>query len=283
MASKLKYFFFVFFVFIFGSFYLHAEYPIYILLTHPRATGTAFEKVIRTHDDITVLHAPYLDPYLIKKYGPNHAFTNSLPDSSLTFEDVTNKLFNMAKDSPVFFKESGYVLIEYLKEHPNFYNNPQVKIAFLIRDPAKSILSFYKKMPTVNESIIGYRQLWELFLLLKDQKQELPPIIDSDEFLKNPLASLSYLGNYWNLNFSENNLYWKNGYAEDWRLKDWYVEVANSTELGSYRGDVQRNKDGVPEYSEVIDEQERLRLQDLYIIQNVYYQNLLKYSFKITE
>jgi|GEM_PF-6298090 len=281
MTSKLKQFFFACFLLIFGN--LYAEYPIYILLTHPRATGTAFEKVIRTHDNITVLHAPYLDPYLIKKYGPHHTFTHSLPDASVTFEDITNKLFQIAKDSPVFFKESGYVLIEYLKDHPDFYNHPQVKIAFLIRDPAKSILSFYKKMATVNESIIGHRQLWELFLLLKDQQLELPTIIDSDEFLKNPLASLNHLGDYWKLSFNENNLCWENGYAEDWRLKDWYVEVASSTQLGSYRGDVQRNWDGIPEYAEVTDEKERLRLQDLYKIQNVYYQNLLKHSFKLTE
>lgn len=282
MTSNPKHFFLTFFLLIFGCFHLYAQYPIYILLTHPRATGTAFEKVIRTHDNITVLHTPYLDPYLIKKYGPNHTFTESLPDS-LTFEDVTNELFKIAKNSPVFFKESGYVLVEYLKEHPDFYNNPQVKIAFLIRDPAKSILSFYKKMPTVNESIIGHRQLWEIFVFLKNQKQELLPIVDSDEFLKNPLASLSYLGSYWKLDFNENNLCWENGYAKDWRLKDWYVEVASSTELGSYRGDVERNKDGIPEYLEVKDEKERLRLQNLYKIQNFYYQNLLKHSFRLTE
>jgi hypothetical protein len=283
MTPTLKYFFLFLLFLAFGGGYLHAEHPIYILLTHPRATGTAFEKVMRTHSDMTVLHAPYLDPYSIQKYGPNHIFTNSLPDSSLTFEDVTNKLFKMAKESPVFFKESGYVLVEYLKEHPEFYKNPQVKIAFLIRDPAKSILSFYRKMPTVNESIIGHRQLWELFVLLNGQEQKLPLIIDSDEFLKNPLASLNHLGNDWDLKFDENNLCWENGYAEDWRLKDWYVEVANSTELGSYKGDMERNEDGIPKYSEVADEKDRLRLQDLYKIQNVYYQQLLNHTFKSTD
>lgn len=261
---------------IFGN--LNADYPIFILLTHPRATGTAFEKVMRTCDQIQVLHAPYLDPYIIQKYGHNHSFTKNLPDLSITFDDVTNKLYAMAKISPVFFKESGYVILEYLKKHPEFYKNSQIKIGFLIRDPAKSILSFYKKMPTVNESIIGHKQLWELFVLLRDQLQEPPLVIDSDEFLKNPLFTLNQLGKNWDLTFNEQNLHWERGYEEDWHLKDWYMEVANSTELGASQPDIERNADGTPKYLEVEDEQDRLRLQDLYRIQTPYYQNLLKYS-----
>lgn len=258
---------------------VHADHPIFILLTHPRATGTAFEKVMRTCDGIQVLHAPYLDPYLLKKYGSDHPFTKSLPDPELHFEDVTNRLFTLAKKSPIFFKESGYVLLEYLKEHPEFYRNPQIKIAFLVRDPAKSILSFYKKMPAVDESIIGHRQLWELFVLFKTEQKD-PLIIDSDEFLKNPLQMLNHLGKHWGLDFKEDNLHWQSGYEEDWHLKDWYIEVANTTELGPYKGDVTRNDEGIPQYFEATNEKDRLRLQELYKIQNVYYQKLLQYAFK---
>lgn len=279
MTSKLR-FCLIFLLCAFVSNCVQADYPIFILLTHPRATATAFEKVMRTYDNMLVLHAPYLDPYLIKKYGLDHPFTRSLPNPSLTFEDVTNKLFAMAKEAPVFFKESGYLLVEYFKEHPEFYKNPQVKIAFLVRDPAKSILSYYRKMPTVGESIVGHRQLWELFKFLKDQQERIPLVIDSDEFLKNPLYILGQLGEHWELKFHENNLHWESGYAEDWHLKDWYVEVANSTELGPYKGEVARNEDGVPKYLEVTDEKDRLRLQDFYKNQNVYYQKLLQYALK---
>lgn len=257
-----------------------ADHPIFILLTHPRATGTAFEKVMRTCDRIQVLHAPYLDPYLINKYGSDHTFTKLLPNPFISFEDVTDKLVSLSKKSPIFFKESGYVLLEYFKQHPEFYRNPQVKIAFLIRDPAKSILSFYKKMPTVDESIIGHRQLWEFFVLLMMEQRKIPLIIDSDDFLKNPLPLLNDLGKHWGLEFKEDNLHWDRGYEEDWHLKDWYTEVANSTELGPYKGDIARNEEGVPQYLEVTNEKDRLRLQDLYKIQNVYYQKLLNYALK---
>ena len=258
---------------------VQADQPIYILATHPRATGTAFEKVIRTHKEITVLHAPFLDPYLVRKYGLNHPFTLQLPNPAITFDDVKNKLFALAKDSPVFFKESGYILVDYLKTNPEFYKNPQVKIAILIRDPAKSILSFYRKMPTVDESIIGHRQLWDIFTMLQENGKT-PLVIDSDAFLKTPLPILNKLGESWGLHFDEKNLKWESGFEEDWYLKDWYVEVAASTQLESYRGDVPRLEDGTPAYLEVADEKDRKRLQDFYRIQNVYYQKLMQYALK---
>jgi hypothetical protein len=255
---------------------LYASHPIYIMLTHPRATGTAFEKVMRTHGELTVLHAPYLDPYLAKKYGPSHSFTLTLKNPNITFDDITKELFSLAETAPVFFKESGYVLLKYLQENPAFYQNPQVKIAILVRDPAKSVLSFYKKMPGVTNSIIGHEQLWQLYELLSKKLEKPPVVIDSDEFLKNPLIQLARLEESWNLTFSPKNLSWEKGYADDWRLKEWYVEVAESTSLEAYRGDVERLSNGVPAYFEISDEQIRAKLQSFYEYQNIFYQKLLK-------
>ena len=254
---------------------LQADGPIYLLLTHPRATATAFEKVMRTHG-MQALHAPYLDPYLLKKYGPNHVLTSSLKDTGLTYEDVTRNIFTMAKSGPLFFKESGYLILDYFKQTPSLYKNPQVKIAFLIRDPAKSILSYYKRMPSVSEPIIGHRQLWDLYLFLKEQGIN-APVIDSDLLLKNPLKILNQLGTHWNLHFDESNLQWESGFAEEWHVKEWYVEVAYSTALKPYQGDLDRDSDGVPTYLEVTNESDRARLQDIFRIQNGYYQKFLQY------
>lgn len=193
---------------------LQANYPIYLLLTHPRATGTAFEKIMSTQKGIAILHGPFLEPYLTNKYPPDHPFVRSLKNPTVTYDDVKDRLFKLAKKSPVFFKESGYVLIDYLKNNPDFCQNPQVKIAFLTRDPAKSVLSFYKKMPSVPVESIGHKALWEIFEML-DPK---PLVIDSDELLKNPLPLLNELGKSWELTFEEKNLSWESGYSDEWLL-----------------------------------------------------------------
>ncbi|HSX04612.1 MAG TPA: hypothetical protein VLG76_07790 [Rhabdochlamydiaceae bacterium] len=256
------------------------KYPLHILITHPRATATAFEKIMRTRQEMTVLHSPFLDPYLFKKYGPNHLLTQGLSDSTTTFEDVRKRLFQLAERSPVFFKESGYLCADYLKSRPEFYKHPKVNFAFLVRDPAKSILSFYRRMPKVDHSIIGHEQLWDLFTLFKDNLDQAPLVIDSDELLKDPLPILNILGERWGMTFDPTNLRWESGYSNDWRVKDWYKTVANSTKLGAYHGDVPRGGDGVPVYAEVKDPADRIRLQEFFRSQNRYYQKLLQFAVK---
>lgn len=267
------------FVFL-GHFAVEAGHPIYIMLTHARATATALEKVFRTREDMQVLHAPFLYPYLIKKYGPGTVFTNNLPDMTVTFDSVKDDLFALAEKSPVFLKESGYLLIDYLRENPDFVKNPQVKFAFLIRDPAKSIISFYRKMPTVTESIIGHKALWDLYEMLKDQLDYTPVVIDSDLLLKDPLKVLNTLGESWNLKFDQKNLEWKKEFAKDWHVKNWYVDVGESTKLGGPTPDIQRLEDGTPVYEEVTNDTDRERLRGFYKSQIVYYQKLLPYAIK---
>ncbi len=260
---------------------LQADKPIFMLLTHARATATAFEKVMRAQEGLVVLHAPFIVPYLVQKYGPDHSFTTPLVNPPKTLDEVKENIFHLAKTSPVFFKEQAYLLIDYLKANPTLYNNTQVKVAFLVRDPAKSILSFHRKMPTVHEAIVGHRQLWEAFLLIKERLGITPLVIDSDEFLKNPLFILNQLGKEWGLQFDEKNLSWESGYADDWHLSEWYDAVAVSTKLGSYRGDVQRELDGTPKYLEVPDQDERARLQNLYRSQVDYYNKLFEFAIKV--
>lgn len=259
-----------------------ADHPIYFLLTHPRATATAFEKILRTHGELQVVHQPYLTPYLLDILPFDHPYRNSLPEKK-TYDEVTDHIFKLAKDGPVFFKEQSYIVLDYLKDHPEFYLNPQVKFAFLVRDPAKSILSYYKKMPGVSNSIIGHEQLWELFVLLREKLGENLVVIDSDQLLQNPLPILQKLGESWNLTFSEEDIHWDKGYADDWTFKEWYVEVGDSTQLESYRGDVPRFPDGTPIYAEIEDFQTREHLQNCFRWQNFYYQKLLEYAVKVED
>jgi hypothetical protein len=57
-----------------------------------------------------------------------------------------------------------------------------------------------------NESIVGHRQLWELFESLKSELQITPLVLNSDDFLANPIATLSRLGKAWQIEFNEGHL-----------------------------------------------------------------------------
>jgi len=265
-------------IFLSFAFKSQSDHPIYFLLTHPRATATAFEKILRTHGGLQVIHQPYLTPYLLNSLPLDHPYRKSLP-KKMSYDEVTDQIFVLAKEGPVFFKEQSYIVLDYLKAHPEIYLNSQVKFAFLVRDPAKSILSYYKKMPGFDNSTIGHEQLWELFVILQEKLGKNLLVIDSDKLLKNPLPILQRLGESWGLTFTEEALHWDKGYADDWTFKEWYLEVGDSTQLESYRGDIPRLADGTPVYEEIEDLQERERLQNFFRWQNFYYQKLLEYAY----
>ena len=136
-----------------------AQYPIYIALTHPRATGTAFEMIFRTTDELEVMHAPFLNPYIVQKYPQDHAFVRLLPNSTVTFDEVVDTIIEKAQHAPVFIKESAYVLLKYMQHNLDFFKRDQVKLLVYVRNPAKSIISLYRKLPSVDDSVIGHREL----------------------------------------------------------------------------------------------------------------------------
>ena len=265
------------FFFLLATFSVYADYPIYFLATHPRSTGTAFENIIRTHGGIQVLHQPFLDPYLQENLPKNHPYRKVISDS--TYDEVVHQIFGLAKTAPVFFKDQAFMVLDYVKSHLKGLKNPQIHFAFLIRDPAKTILSLYRKDPRFSPAEIGHEHLWELFNLIKENTGKTPLVIDSDELLKDPMANLDRLGKEWDIAFREQDLHWQEGYTDDWLRVDkkWYDEVAASDQLGSYRGELPRLEDGIPEYTEVDNLHDRARLQEIYRRQNIFYLKLLEH------
>jgi hypothetical protein len=141
-------------------------------------------------------------------------------------------------------------------------------------------------MPSIDNTgigLIGHEELWELFNILKESTGKAPLVIDSNEFLKNPLPILNQLGEEWGMAFTEKDLHWEKGCTDEWLHIDsnWYVEVINSCKLESYQGDIPREADGTPIYGEVEDLQVRKRLQDMYHHQIDFYQKLLQYAIKL--
>lgn len=257
------------------------KHSIHILLTHPRATATAFEKIMINVENMKVLHAPFNDTHLGLKYtNEQSAFNVEKNKVKKSFDDIMKDIIQMSKQQPVFFKESAHLLNSWLKKNTWIFKNPKVKIAFLVRDPAKSILSFYKKMPNFDISIVGHLQLLETYNLAKEHMahKELM-VIDSDLLLKNPLPILNKLACDWSLpEFTQESLAWQTGYSEDWTHQNWYDVVASSEGLLQHSGEIERER-GVPLYYEV-EEPDRTRLRTMFQVLDSPYQVLLSLAYK---
>jgi Sulfotransferase domain len=102
---------------------------------------------------------------------------------------------------------------------------------FLIRDPVDVVASYIKSRATVTAEDIGLEQEARLFDEVAQRLGAAPPVIDANDFLKDPEAHLRALCTHFGIAFTERMLSWPAGpRASDgvW-APYWYAAVWRST------------------------------------------------------
>jgi hypothetical protein len=108
---------------------------------------------------------------------------------------------------------------------------------FLIRDPAGVVASYTRKRASVTPEDIGLPQQVELFDQIAQRLGSAPPVIDADDFLRDPEVQLRTLCGRLDLPFSMRMLRWPPGpRASDgiW-AKHWYDAVWASSRFEHWR------------------------------------------------
>ena len=103
--------------------------------------------------------------------------------------------------------------------------------AFLIRDPALVISSFSRVVPDPRMEDLGLERQVELFDEIERRTGEPPPVIDSEDLLRDPRGVLAAFCECVGVEFDEAMLSWQPGLRPTdgiW-AKDWYGSVERST------------------------------------------------------
>lgn len=109
-----------------------------------------------------------------------------------------------------------------------------LKSFFLIRSPKEIILSrqaIYKSNKNFSLHEIGLKDLYNLFVQIRDLTGETPVVLDSADLLKNPRRVLQRLSDLLGFAFSESMLSWPPGLRETdpvW-AKSWYRTLLESS------------------------------------------------------
>ena len=109
--------------------------------------------------------------------------------------------------------------------------------AFLIRHPAEMLPSLHAKMGRPSLSDTGLPPQVEIFRLVRDRTGTTPPVLDAEDVLRDPRASLSSFCEAVGVPFSERMLAWPPGRRPTdgvW-AKHWYEAVERSTGFEPYR------------------------------------------------
>ena len=191
----------------------------------PRNISTALMRAFENREDTKVFDEP-LYAYYLKKTNLDHPMKEEILN---TYPSDENEIINLItkKDNnyKIFFQKhmTHHILdetkLDWINKGKNF---------FLIRDPAKVIVSYLRKNTLKTIQDVGYKKLYEIFKLFSSEK---PIVINSDYLLENPEKYLKILCQKLNLDFDQNMLNWPKGYRDTdgiWS-KVWYQDVISST------------------------------------------------------
>merc|ERR1719331_627270 len=136
---------------------------------------------------MTSLYEPFCKPYYFGEDpmcpGFKHDDESHETTPGLTLQSAWDNIQQLASRGPVFLKDMPLCINHVWS--PQFLSH--ITHAFLIRDPEKTITSYFHRNPDIYEAEIGFaeqRALFDLVTVLNNGTP--PPVVESDDLLDDP-------------------------------------------------------------------------------------------------
>ena len=205
-------------------------HPIRIAMwSGPRNISTAMMRAWGNRSDTSVIDEPFY-AYYLKATGKKHPGAEEVIATGETDwrKIVTLLTGSVPRGTAVFFQKhmTHHLLPEIDREWLGAVTN-----CFLIRNPREVIASYVKKREDLALEDLGYVQQTDIFDVVRNWMNTIPPVVDAKDVLKNPERMLRLLCKAVGVEFCESMLSWPPGFRETdgiW-AKHWYGEVAKTT------------------------------------------------------
>ncbi|MGH3870451.1 MAG: sulfotransferase family protein [Pseudonocardiaceae bacterium] len=190
----------------------------------PRSRSTAFLRVMLERGDLEVVHEPFsylqLDGHF-ELAGRRVTSTTELLDVMLAVNANKRRVF--AKDT----SDYKYTL---LLEDERLFSD--IINTFMIREPRGAVSSHYAMNPKATLDEYGFEYLHAIFEAVRSTTGEVPLVIDGDDLVANPEATVRAYCEQVGLEFIPEAMRWDPGKRANWqRTARWHAEVAESSGL----------------------------------------------------
>lgn len=195
---------------------------VYALWSTARARSTAFFRSMLERGDLVALHEPLEGAtYFGSTEVEGRSFDS--PASVLAW------LRDETDDRAVFLKETcGTKVVDLVRADRRFL--AEARHAFLIRSPEEIAASMYAMSPDMGIDEIGLERLYGLYEAACDAGGPPPVVIDSDDLVTRPEATMAAYCDAVGLPFLPHALTWEAGDRPEWqRSARWHVDVAKTT------------------------------------------------------
>ena len=196
---------------------------VFALWSAPRARSTAFFRSMAERGDLTVLHEPFCN---LRDHSETEAGTRTFdsPASLLAWlRDETQHVSVFLKDHALTGEPFRDVLAD-----RRFL--AAARHAFLIRRPEEIAASNFALHPGMSINAIGLERLCELQAEVRDAGGDASVVIDSDDLVTRPGATMAAYCAAVGLPFLPRALTWEPGERSEWRRSArWHADVSASS------------------------------------------------------
>ena len=140
--------------------------PVIFLWSHPRSMSTAIERVMRERGDFLCLHEPFLHYYYLEKTGKTLAHFETAQGHPSSYAGTRDLVLSEADTNAVFVKDMSYYVMPELLEDRAFCM--RLRHCFLVREPMRAIMSYYRLDPGLTLDEIGIEHQWRQYEGLRE-------------------------------------------------------------------------------------------------------------------
>ncbi len=194
---------------------------VFALWSSPRSRSTAFFRSMAERGDLLVLHEPFFD---VRAVG----HTEIDGDRFTTAEELVRGLVARTDGQDLFFKETTDHRYEAIFTDQRFLG--EIRHVFLIRRPEEIAASYHALHPDMRRHEIGLETLEELYTAVAGAGGHQPVVIDSDDLVIRPTATIAAYCHAVGLPFLARSLRWPPGDRPEWRqTARWHQRTASSS------------------------------------------------------
>jgi len=217
----------------------------------PRNISTAMMRSFENRGDCAVVDEPFYAHYLAETRSDHPGRDEVIAAGEPDWRKVVAMLAGPAPDDASVFYQKH--MTHHMLPHIGRDWFGEVAHVFLIRDPREVLASYLKTRAHATAEDIGVPQESALYDEVSERTGTQPPVIDADEFLKQPEAHLRALCDLLKIAFTPRMLHWRAGpRASDgvW-APYWYDAVLKSTGFEAWRA---RDRGVASEHRAMIDQ-----------------------------
>ena len=204
-------------------------HPIIILWAHPRSMSTAIERIMRERGDLDCLHEPFLHYYYLQRTDKGLPHFDSEKHHPTSYAATRDMILQHAESGPVFAKDMSYYVMPEILDDENFCR--RIRHCFLIRNPRRSILSYYRLDSAVSLYEIGIEAQWLHLQGLLKLGVDNSLVLEAEAVQANCYATMSLFWQALGLDFREHALSWEQDrIPPDWQyVQGWHRSVGASS------------------------------------------------------